>query len=209
MFSINKIFKRNLIIIYLILLFIIGVPFIRSFFTSSLYLPKPRGYVRIDLPKHEYRKLDKNYPYTFEYSKYAEIIPTKSSRPQDTYYIGINYPNFNATIHITHKFFKGDKKLLRAYWSEANRVIAQHQNKASEIKEKIIINKNKIKVVFIEIFGEHIASQCQFYTTDYKNNFLMGSLYFNLVPEQDYLKPMINFIKKDILHIIKTLNWKI
>ncbi|MCP3659393.1 MAG: gliding motility lipoprotein GldD [Bacteroidetes bacterium] len=207
MFKFKILFNKKNIIVCISLFIIISIPFIRSFFTSDLYLPKPKGHVRIDLPKHEYQEFKRNYPYSFEYSKHA-IIKNVKSDDKDKYYINIEYPDFNATIYITHKFFNGNKKLLKSLWLEANKIISQHEMKATEIKESIIINDNKVKFVFVEIYGEHIASQCQFYTTDNKKNFLMGVLYFNSIPDQNYLQPMIDFIKKDMKHFIKTFKWK-
>jgi len=33
-------------------------------------------------------------------------------------------------------------------------------------------------------------------------------LYFNTVPNNDSLEPVINFIKTDIKHLFSTFNWK-
>ncbi len=207
-FTTTSIFNKKNTFIFFIIFSIVGGLFFRGFILSKSFLPKPKGYIRIKLPKHEYIPLKDRYPYFFEHSKHAKIIPVSSAESKDKYFIDIFYPKFNASIHITHRFLYGNKKLMRSHWAEASRIISKHQIKASEIRETAIINKYNVKIIFTEIFGEHIASQCQFYATDYKNSFIMASLYFNLPPNQEYLRPMIDFIKKDIKHIIKTFRWK-
>ncbi len=36
---------------------------------SETYLPKPKGYNRIDLPERAYQSLPDSFPYSFEYSE--------------------------------------------------------------------------------------------------------------------------------------------
>ena len=58
-----------------------------------------------------------------------------------------------------------------------------------------------------ELSGQ-VPSQVQFYTTDMAQHFLRGALYFNTATQNDYLAPVIAFIKEDIIHMIQTLEWK-
>ena len=48
----------------------------------------------------------------------------------------------------------------------------------------------------------------QFYLTDSIEHFLRGSLYFKVVPNNDSLQPVIDFITDDVRHLIKSLEWK-
>ncbi|HVY76798.1 MAG TPA: hypothetical protein VG890_18350, partial [Puia sp.] len=42
---------------------------------NSVFTPKPRGYFRIDFPKHAYQLFNQpGFPYQFEYPVYARII---------------------------------------------------------------------------------------------------------------------------------------
>jgi gliding motility-associated lipoprotein GldD len=52
------------------------------------------------------------------------------------------------------------------------------------------------------------ASSVQFYLTDSTRHFLRGSLYFYSAPNIDSLRIVVDFIKKDILHLINTTSWK-
>jgi hypothetical protein len=48
----------------------------------------------------------------------------------------------------------------------------------------------------------------QFTITDSTKNFLRGALYFNTKVQNDSLRPAIEYMKKDILHLINTFDWK-
>jgi len=53
-----------------------------------------------------------------------------------------------------------------------------------------------------------VPSQFQFTMTDSTKNFLRGALYFNVRVQNDSLAPAIDFMKKETLHLINTLQWK-
>jgi gliding motility-associated lipoprotein GldD len=58
-----------------------------------------------------------------------------------------------------------------------------------------------------EIEG-NAASNLQFYLTDSTHNFIRGALYFYAKPNYDSLAPVIDFLKKDVEHMITTFKWK-
>jgi len=58
------------------------------------------------------------------------------------------------------------------------------------------------------IKGADAASTYQFYLTDSTSNFLRGALYFDLVPNNDSLSPVIDFLKADIEQMITSFRWK-
>jgi gliding motility-associated lipoprotein GldD len=61
--------------------------------------------------------------------------------------------------------------------------------------------------VIAEIEGE-VPSQFQFTMTDSTKNFLRGALYFNTKVNNDSLRPAIDYMKKEMMHIVNTLHWK-
>jgi gliding motility-associated lipoprotein GldD len=61
--------------------------------------------------------------------------------------------------------------------------------------------------VIAEIDGE-VPSQFQFTMTDSSRNFLRAALYFNVKVQNDSLRPAIEYVKKDMMEMINTLNWK-
>jgi gliding motility-associated lipoprotein GldD len=58
------------------------------------------------------------------------------------------------------------------------------------------------------IEGKEVASPFQFWVSDSSTHFLRGALYFSVRPNNDSLEPVINFIVKDIDHLLSTLEWR-
>ena len=169
------------------------------------YMPKPHGYFRIDFPEKEYRTLDTGFPYTFEYPVYAKIIPDSSSLAEP-FWINIVYPAFHAQIHISYKVIKGD---LKNYLEDSRTLVNKHIPKATSINQREYSDiVNKVYGLVYNIKGSEAASACQFYLTDSTRNFLRGALYFDLVPNNDSLAPVIDFLRDDIEHMIATFRWK-
>ena len=79
--------------------------------------------------------------------------------------------------------------------------------KAYAIDESIISLDNGSKATIMELSGE-VPSPFQFHVTDSLNHFLRGALYFKTATKNDSLAPVINYVKKDILHMMNTLEWK-
>jgi gliding motility-associated lipoprotein GldD len=169
------------------------------------YLPKPLGYNRLELPDHEYRPLPDTLPYTFEYSTHARLLRDTSSI-RDRYWIEIFYPVMKSNIHITYKNLHKSKKLLKEYLNDAYTLTAKHQIKASAINEVITVTPLGKTAVIAELEGE-VPSQFQFTVTDSADNFLRGALYFDTKVQNDSLAPAIEYMKKDMMRLINTLEW--
>lgn len=169
------------------------------------YLPKPLGYNRLELPDHEYRPLPDSLPYAFEYSTHAKLLKDTSTI-RERFWIEIYYPVMKSDIHITYKALHNDKKLLKEYLKDAYTLTAKHQIKAYAINEAITVTPSGKTAVIAELEGE-VPSQFQFTITDSTENFLRGALYFNTKVKNDSLAPAIEYMKKDMMHLINTLEW--
>jgi len=170
------------------------------------YLPKPLGYNRLELPPQEYTSTPDSLPYLFEYSKHAKLLDDTTSI-SERYWVEIYYPTLKADIHITFKKLNHDQKLLKEFLNDAYVLTAKHQIKASAIDE--VISKTPLgkTAVIAELEGD-VPSQFQFTITDSTENFLRGALYFNTKVNNDSLSPAIDFMKKEIMHLINTVEWK-
>ncbi len=173
---------------------------------SSAYVPKPKGYNRIDLPAHAYRPLTGPYPYTFEYSKEARILPDTFPGAQP-HWIFVHYPAFKANVQLTYHAVRNDPKRLAGMIQDAYKLAARHNEKAFAFREEVVRLPNGLKADVISIAGE-VPSQVQFYTTDTTTHFLRGALYFNIATKNDSLAPVIDYLRKDIMHMLTTLRWK-
>ena len=170
------------------------------------HMPKPKGYNRITLPEHSYQQLPDSFPYSFEYSKYARLLPD-SSWIAEPYWIDIYYPLLDASIVVSYKPVHGSRKLLEEYLNTAWRLTTKHQVKAYAIEEHIMHMSNGKTAMIAELSGE-VPSPFQFYTTDSIQNFLRGALYFNTATKNDSLLPVINYVRDDIFHMLTTLRWQ-
>lgn len=169
------------------------------------YVPKPRGYYRIDLPVREYKTFDAAFPYTFDYPAYATLLPDNSPMAEP-YWINLNFTPFHAQLHISYKVINGN---LSKYLDDAHTLVNKHIPKANSITQRQFVDPvNKVYGIVYDIKGTDAASAFQFYLTDSNSRFLRGALYFNLVPNNDSLAPVIEYLKADIEHLINTFRWK-
>jgi gliding motility-associated lipoprotein GldD len=170
------------------------------------YLPKPLGYNRLTLPEPAYRPLPDSLPYAFEYSRHARLL-ADTSWLREKFWIEIYYPDLKANIHVTYKRIHKNNQLLKEFLNDAYTLTAKHQVKAYAINEVITTTPSGKTAVIAELEGE-VPSQFQFTITDSTDNFLRGALYFNTKVANDSLAPAIEYMKKDIMHMINTLEWK-
>lgn len=173
---------------------------------NAPHVPKPRGYFRITLPESEYKKYEPPCPYSFE-------MPVSSAINNDRYtqtepcWFNIVYPAFKATIHFSYKNIASNH--LYHFTEDARELVFKHARKANGIKEKPIdLPVQQVYGKAWKIDGNDVASPFQFYVTDSVSHFLRGSVYFDVIPNNDSLKPVIDFIINDIDHLIQTLHWK-
>lgn len=167
--------------------------------------PKPAGYFRIDLPEREYRLLDSIFPYSFEYPVYARISKDIHA-PAESNWINIDFPRFKGRVHLSYKPVRNN---LNTFTEDAHSLVMKHIPKASAIEEiRVANNENRVFGLIYDIRGTGAASPYQFYVTDSTSHFLRGALYFSVLPNNDSLAPVIEFIKGDIQHMIETMRWK-
>jgi gliding motility-associated lipoprotein GldD len=112
-----------------------------------------------------------------------------------------------ADIHITYKPVNKSEKLLKEYFDDAYKLTSKHQIKAYAINEVITVTPSGKTAIIAELEGD-VPSQFQFTLTDSTKNFVRGALYFNTKVANDSLAPAIEYMKKDIMHLINTFEWK-
>lgn len=173
---------------------------------SSDYVPKPKGYNRINLPPHEYVSLADTLPYQFEFSKYAEVYEDTSYNAEP-YWINVYYPDHQANIQLTYKDINNSEEKLETLLEDSYRLTANHQVKAAAIEERVLGTPSGKRALVAELRGE-VPSQFQFYITDSTNHFLRGALYFRTATKNDSLAPVIEYIKVDMIHMLNTLQWE-
>jgi gliding motility-associated lipoprotein GldD len=191
----NRISKLFLLIFFMLFLYA----------CEQAYTPKPRGYLRIDLPEKTYLAYDSLENYRFSYPAYATVVGTIFTAEEKDW-VNIEFPEFKGNLHISYKPIDNN---LSVYVEDARKMLMQHMPKASGISDSLVVMPEKdIYGVVNQLSGKGVASPLQFYLTDSTNHFIRAALYFNIRPNNDSMAPVIDFIKKDIRHLINTLEWK-
>jgi gliding motility-associated lipoprotein GldD len=173
---------------------------------TTHFQPKPKGYNRLILPEEKYLTSPDSLPYQFEYSTAAKLL-RDTSWINERHWVEIYYPTLKANIHITYKKVENHDALLKEFLDDAYKLTSKQQIKAYGIDEVKVKTPSGKTALIAEISGE-VPSQFQFTMTDSSRNFLRGALYFNTRVQNDSLAPAIDFMKKEVMHLINTLEWK-
>jgi gliding motility-associated lipoprotein GldD len=78
---------------------------------------------------------------------------------------------------------------------------------ATSIKDSVFTTANGVSGIYFKV-GGNAATARQFFMSDTARNFIRGALYFDTTPNADSLKPVQDFLQKDIEHLINTFRWK-
>lgn len=164
-------------------------------------LPKPSGELRLEYPKPAYQQWKSDCAYSFEFSKFAELSPA-GSKPCWSY---ISYPKMKAKVIMTYLPIENN---FKDQVMEAEKMVYKHNIRASAIDAKFFeYPEKKVYGMFYELKGQ-TASNIQFFVTDSTRHFVTGNLNFNSRPKPDSLAPAIDYVKKDLMHLIDTFEWK-
>ncbi len=167
---------------------------------------KPQGYFRIATPEPDYKVWDSILPFTFQYNKMAQFTIVK--KVENNYWMDLYYPQYNASLKMTMISLKND---LREHVVNEEKMLMFHveKRKADDIQYSIINDsKEKIYGQLYEIVGKEAATPLKFWISDSSNYYVRATLYFNFVPNNDSLEPVIKYLKSDVLKMIDTWKWE-
>jgi gliding motility-associated lipoprotein GldD len=171
---------------------------------EDIAIPKPKGYLRIQLPAKTYTHNTTSCGYSFDVPTYATVENNTQSKTNECWK-NVEFKTFNATVHLS--YFKLANNLGK-YIEDARSLAYRHTVKAEYINETFFKNDtNKTYAVVYDI-GGNAASNCQFFITDSTRHFVRGALYYNVAPNSDSLQPVNDFIKQDIQRLIETFEWR-
>ncbi len=183
------------------LIVLMGLMFLSS--CDSEFVPKPKGYLRIDLPKKKYHFTVEKLPYQFQIPQYAKVIPYNGPQRED-YWVNIIYTPFKATLHLSYFKINND---LPKHIEDSRNLAYKHTIKAESINEERFENPEKNVFGLVYWIGGNAASTAQFFLTDSTNNFIRGALYYNCSPNSDSLAPVNQYITKDIEVLMESFSW--
>ncbi|MCP9752567.1 hypothetical protein [Ferruginibacter sp. HRS2-29] len=195
---------------------------------NSPYTSRKKGYYNIELPQHSYRDFNReSFPYSFQYPAYANIIQDSTyfdASPENNFWINIDFPQFNARVFLSYKAIGGKaiykiKQKDGSYRdslginefermrNDAYTLTNKNGEVASSIKDSQFVTKNGIGGIYFKV-GGNAATGRQFFMTDTTHHFIRGALYFEATPNADSIRPVQDFLQKDIEHLISTFRWK-
>lgn len=162
-------------------------------------LPKPNSFLRLEYPNAEYNRVNSDCPFTFEISTHSSIYFDENC------WAKIEYPQLKATIHLTYKKVNNN---LNVILRDLEKLTFEHTIKADAINSRPY--ENFEKHVFGKLYNVegNVATNLQFSVTDSVKHVLAGALYFYVKPNYDSILPAINYIEKDIKHLVETIEWK-
>jgi gliding motility-associated lipoprotein GldD len=171
---------------------------------DDLLIPKPPAYLRTDFPEHTYKRTSLDCPYSFELAEAYNYNPVlEQGKP--TCHLDINLGKLNGIVNFSYIEMEYP---LKDYIDYALAKVEEHKVKADEIDDSQIIRPDaKVYGTFFELKGE-VASPFQFYLTDSSTRFVSGVVYFNARPNYDSLRPSLDYLKKDLLHLMNTFQWE-
>jgi gliding motility-associated lipoprotein GldD len=124
----------------------------------------------------------------------------------DPWWINIDFPQFGGRIYISYKEI-GKNKLDSLVKDAFEMAYKQHTYKASSIEPMEIHTPNHVSGIYVTLTG-NTATANQFFLTDSTKHFLRGALYFNATPNEDSISIVNSFLRKDLIHLINTLQWR-
>ncbi len=171
---------------------------------------KKKGYFKIDFPEKKYQLFDQpGYPYTFEFPAYATVIKDSvffDDKAGD-WWINIDIPGFGGRIHISYKPINAQNQFDSLVRDGFKMAYKQHVNMATGIHDSLMRTPTGAEGIYFSL-GGNTATANQFFLTDSTRHFLRGALYFDATPNADSLGIVNEFLKKDLLHLINSLQWK-
>jgi len=173
--------------------------------------PKPRGFFRIGLPEKKYQPLPDQFPYQFHIPEYVNVTPDHQN-PDQPWWINLEIPENKAEVHISYYSLfnqaKPTREMLAEFMEETRELAYKHSIKANAIQERVFINPDDDVFGIVYHIEGNAASPVQFFLTDSTRHFLRGALYIRATPDIDSLKPVIDFLERDVVHLIETFKWK-
>lgn len=195
---------------------------------NSTYTSKKKGYFKIDFPEKKYVLFDEpGFPYSFEYPVYAKIVKDSTyfdANPENEYWRNVDFSQFDAKIFLSYKQIGGNAlyKVRKAdgtyrdstgvneydrMINDAFNLTNKNDDVATSKRDSLFKTSNNISGLMFRL-GGNAATQRQFFMTDTTKNFIRGALYFYATPNADSVKPVVDFLQKDIDHLISTFKWK-
>ncbi|MFA5575268.1 MAG: hypothetical protein WC994_09490 [Brumimicrobium sp.] len=164
-------------------------------------VPKPPTYLQFEFPERTYEVYQDECDFSFNKPSYFNV--KKSA--QGLCNRDIEFKGLNGTLLFSR--FDMDTSLA-VYVDYALDKIGEHKVKATAIYDSVVIRDDAdVYGTFFQLQG-NVASPFQFYLTDSTKRFASGVVYFNTRPNYDSIRPVLNFVKTDLIELMNTFEWE-
>ncbi len=191
-------------------LLLLFFPLLFSSCQETEYIPKPRAYPRVVVPEKAYEHYQPvDCPFSFEKPTYAEVIKDTlffKQKPEHPCWMDMKFPDLNAQMHFSYKTIEKREDLAKLL-NDAYKLNAKHFKKADYSDDSLFITKNGVYGIYYKVGGD-AASSTQLAITDSVNHFIWTSLYFKETPNADSIRPIVQFLRKDIDRMIETFRFE-
>lgn len=172
--------------------------------SCSEYVPKPRGYMRLEPPKAQYTVLPvDNLPYLFHISRQATVeLPPES---EIAGWINIDYPTLGAKIYCS--YLPINPASLPEAEEESRSFVLRQARRSDMIDEKEFTNPDEKVYGSLFLLDGESAAPIQFMLTDSVSRFFRGSLYYEIKPNADSLAPVTGYLLEDIIELMQSFTW--
>lgn len=173
-------------------------------FSCQNYMPKPKGYFRIEPTPAVYCALPvESLPYTFDC---PESVSIDSLADHEAGSLTILYPELNASLYCgyvrLHTLAQLEKSL------EEVRYLLTKQQKVVSIEERQYEDVDSHLYASLYVLKGDCVSPIQFVLTDSISQLFRGALYYNFQPSADSIAPVTEYLLKDVEKLIETFRWK-
>ena len=174
--------------------------------SCSNYTPKPKAYPKINYPEAGIITTKIDCPFSIQIPRYSKLIPY-AAKDKNCWY-NINFDQFDATLHLSYIPIQGQSDLDSLTEDAYKLVFKPHLQRAEEIIEREISDTTRgLSGMIYDLQGK-TATPFNFFVSDGLDHFLRGSFYFNSKTKRDSVLPIYNFINKDILKTIKSIQFE-
>lgn len=165
------------------------------------HVPKPSTYLELKFPDRSYDIYTDPCGYSFDKASYFEVGNVDGSECNRD----ISFSELHGVMHLSRIDMD---TTLAAYINYSINKVDEHKVMATAILDtNIIRQEDRVFGTFFELQG-NVASPFQFYLTDSTSRFINGVVYFDAEPNYDSIKPILDFVKTDILEMMSTLQWE-
>lgn len=167
--------------------------------------PRRKAYPRIETHDSTFTEIV-NCPIFFEMSAISSITldSVNNESENSSRWINIYYKSYNATIYCT--FTPVNSLTLKdVIANRYERMVLNSGDHPSELIELTNANDFRSQILTTE---QSRVTPIQFLSTNNRNWVISGALYIDNNSNIDSIKPIINIVKRDIIHSLKTVGLK-